>query len=267
MRCLQVKFPYTKDLSPWGGWFHLYLPVLLCRLETFAMVCSSLSLVQILQHDASEQCVCCNTATALGQEEQMAGGLGTPGAVCSWCVSPSPSMTKWMHCPSKALDVTQDKGLGEAVDLQGFYRTSLCSKFFPCCTPGCFPQFCWSVLLEGKQEQGGPAEQQTWVDPALLRTGFAPWDVKHFPYRSQDISLMPQLPLVPASPFPSQTMAVFVIHSKLSAQPMFGEGAYIALAVNMDQLVIFPFVWAPVKLGIFSSFLLLRCGSVKDSRS
>lgn len=94
-----------NNFCPWRGWFHLYLPVQLSRLETFAMLHSSLSLVQFLYHDASEQCVCSTTATTLGQGEQMAGGMGIPGAVCSQCVSPNPSLATWMHCRSKTPDV------------------------------------------------------------------------------------------------------------------------------------------------------------------
>lgn len=170
MRCLQVKFPYTNNFSPWGGWFHLYLPVLLCRLETFAVVHSSLSLVQILQHDASEQRVCCTRATALGQGEQMAGGWGTPGVVCSQCVSPSQSLTKWMHCPTKTLDVY--------TKIRAWERQWICKGFVGLACVEALPLLCTrmlpSILLKcstftGKKAGAGRscrADKPGWIQPS-----------------------------------------------------------------------------------------------------
>lgn len=68
---------------------------------------------------------------------------------------------------------------------------------------------------------------------------------------------MPLLPPGTRQPlFPPRPRLLLWSTPKHLAQPGFGEKAYIALAANTDQMVIFPFLWATVKLGVFSSFLL-----------
>lgn len=219
-----------NNFSPWGGRFHLYLRVLFCRLETFATVSSSLSLVQILHHDSSEQCVCCTTATVLGQAEEMVGGLGTPGAVCRWCVSPSPSLTKWMHCPSKTLDVYTKIRAWERGWICKSFVGLACVEGLPLLYTRLFPQFCWSALhsLERKQEQGDPAEQ-------LSLGGFSPFKDWVCPSRRETFSLQKPGHQFDASaspwsqpvPFPSQTMAAFVVHSQAPCPTsVWREGLY-----------------------------------------
>lgn len=58
--------------------------------------------------------------------------------------------------------------------------------------------------------------------------GFTPWDVKHFPCRSQDIRLKPLLPpQAQVAPFLSQATAAFVVHSQaLRPASFWREGLY-----------------------------------------
>lgn len=123
----------------------------------------------------------------------------------------------------------KDQGLGKAVDLQGFYRTSLCRSSSPAVHQAASLSSAEVFHIHWKESRSREVLQSSkaWLDPALLKLGLPleMWSIFLIEARTSVWCL--SFPWSQPAPYPSQTMDAFVIHSQaLCPTSAWREGLY-----------------------------------------